>query len=288
MPLSFFALCHQDNAHTIKRLVVSADVQAALEELFTQQEQHFRAEIHGDVEFTGDWKPDDDEVLYVNIPNQTTIWEATIQNAPLAVPALDAQNFSTEGVKAIFTGRVTHDDTVVLIQKFTPQQLLSRKFALILSDDTLTELTEPAFTLDNKIVGLIEGGRLKFKSYHNIRMIFDLSNLYRAATDADIDNFAAHACLNIADMDAFKVEADQTARKLIHAIQRGAILDQHTAHEIQQRAATVGLEVTIQQGMVQMPAERADIKRLLRFLHDDIYEAPLSLQRYVTNSKKPE
>lgn len=288
MPQTFFALCKPNDVPTVRRLAIDAGVQNTLEELFTDQEANFRAGIENEVEFTGDWKPDEDEALYVTIPNQTTILEQAIQNAPLAVPVLDAANFTQEGVKAIFTGYVNDGQTVVAIQKFTPQQILGRKFALIFTNNVLNELTDPTFTLDNKLVGLIEGGNLKFKSYHNIRMIFDLSDLYRAATDDDIDHFAAHACLEVADLDALKGEVDQTARKLIHAIQKNGVLDLHTANEIQRRAGTVGLDIIIQNGRVLMPEERAEIKRLLRFLHDDIYEAPLSHQRYVTNSKKPD
>lgn len=288
MAQTFFALCKLGNALTVKRLVVDAAVQNTLEHLFVTQEQNFRSDIQDEVEFTGDWKPDEDEALFVSIPNQTTILEQAIQNNPLAVQVLDTANFSQEGVKAIFAGRVDDGLIVVTIQKFTPQQLLGRKLALIFSNNVLNELTDPTFTLDNKLVGLIEEGNLKFKSYFNIRMIFDLSDLYRAATDDDIDEFAGNACLEVTDLNIFKDEADQTIRKLIHAIQKNEILDQHTAREIQRRAGTVGLVVDIQNGMVQMPADRAEIKRLLRFLHDDIYEAPLSHQRYVSNSKKPE
>ena len=288
MPLSFFAFCLLDGEPMVKRLSVHREVQDGLEELFDVQERMFRDGIQDSVEFTGDWKPDEDEFLFVNIPDQIRLWEETITGAPLAVPTLDAENFAEEGVKALFTGRIVDGQPVVLIQKFTPQQLLSRKFALILSNNTLNELTDPAFTLDNKLVAIIEGGRLNFKSYHNIRMIFDLSALYRAATDGDIEEFASHDCLDIPDMDGFKMAADQTARKLVHAIQRDAVLDQHTAEDIQRRAQTVGLVINVHDGRVQIPADRAEIKRILRFLHDDIYEAPLSQLRYVTNSKKPE
>jgi hypothetical protein len=35
-----------------------------------------------------------------------------------------------------------------------------------------------------------------------------------------------------------------------------------------------------------MPTERAEIKKLLRFLDDGLYQAPLTGTRYITNSKR--
>jgi len=287
MARTFFTLCKTGNDISVKRLDINANVQRPLEQMFSVQEDEFRAEIHDEVEFTGDWTPDDDEALYVNIPDQVALLEQAVTGNPLAIDTLDAANFQQEGVKAIFTGFVNNGQAVVVIQKFSPQQLLGRKFSLILANNVLNKLTSPVFTLDNKLVGLIEGGVLKFKSFHNIRTIFDLSEIYRVATDDDINLFAGHACLEIADLDAFKEEVDQTARKLVHAIQKNGVLDEHTADEVQQRALKIGLDINIQNGMVQMPIGRAEIKRLLRFLHDDIFEAPLSRNVYVSNSKKP-
>ena len=37
---------------------------------------------------------------------------------------------------------------------------------------------------------------------------------------------------------------------------------------------------------IKVPTDRAGLKQLLRFLDDGLYEASLSGQRYVTNSKK--
>jgi hypothetical protein len=37
---------------------------------------------------------------------------------------------------------------------------------------------------------------------------------------------------------------------------------------------------------IEVPEERAGLKQLLRFLDDGLYEAPLSGERYVTNSKQ--
>lgn len=151
---------------------------------------------------------------------------------------------------------------------------------------TFNQLTSPALTLNPKIDCVIKGQKLLFKSFHNIRGIFDMNDLYRSATDEDIDHFSQHACLTISDIVSFKAEVDQTCRKLLHAIHINGILDDHTADEIRNRAALIDLDVVIEDGKLVMPLTKSEIKLWLRFLHDDVYEAPLSRRRYVTNSKK--
>lgn len=283
---SFFALCNLNGESQIKRIVVNSDVQTKLNDMFSLQESDFRYAIQEEVEFTGDWKPEEDEALYVSIPDQTNILEQAIQNNSLSFPTLNPENLSQEGVKAIFTGRISNGNCVVAIQGFSSRQLLEHKFSLVFKNNVLNELTSPVFTLDSKLVGLIENCHLKFKSYSNIRQIFDLTDLYRAATDEDIDGFVAHSVLEIEDLEAFKNEMDQTSRKLVHALQKNNTLDQYSAGEINQRAQSVDVSIHMQNGKILLPSNRADIKLLLRFLHDDIYEAPLSGHKYVTNSKK--
>tara|TARA_R100000455_G_C6271519_1_gene127786 strand:+ start:984 stop:1871 length:888 start_codon:yes stop_codon:yes gene_type:complete len=282
---TFFVLCRIDSEIAVKRLSVDAAVQVLLGQMFETQELEFLENTEDLIEFDGGWKPDEGEALTVSIPLQTDLLINAVLN-PLACDILQIEGFSEENVRAIFSGRIENGNAVVAIQKFSSQQILEHKITLFQNNNVLNRLTSPAFTLDNKLVGLLQGQTLIFKSFHNIRMIFDLSDLYRAATDQDIDAFAAHHCLTISNIAEFKTEVDQVSRKLIHAIQRNGVLDDHTAQEILRRAELVGIDVNITEGRVVMPSEKAAIKRILRFLHDDIYEAPLSRQRYVSNSKR--
>src|SRR5690606_38298129 len=161
-----------------------------------------------------------------------------------AYDILNMQEFLNAGIKAIFSGRVENGNVVVSIQKFSSQQILQhRRLTLILGGEVLNQLTSPAFTLDNKLVGVIRDQTLIFKSFFNIRTIFDLSAIYSAATDNDIDDFAGHKCLDVADVEALKNEVDQVSRKLIHGIRKLNILDNHDAAVIQAEAWTVGIDV---------------------------------------------
>jgi hypothetical protein len=157
----------------------------------------------------------------------------------------------------------------------------------MLDGNTFKELTEPAFTLDNYLAAIIEDGKLKFKSFHNIKRLFQLTQFYQEASDQEIDTFCGHASLHVADAVAFKAVADQAIRKMVHAITKANVLNQYSAQDIVHSAASLGLQITMQDGALVVPSEKRDIKTLFRFLDDGIYSAPLTKVRYMTNSKRP-
>jgi hypothetical protein len=265
---------------------MSNPVQQSIETLFGDQEHNFRANRPNEVTFDGDWNPDDDELLTLDVmPEADILIQAASVNA-LALPVIDTANFETEGIKAIFTKVGNAGALKLRVQRFTVQQLLNRKRALLLQQNNFRELAETAFTLGTSLTCIIEDGLIKFDSYHNLRAVFDLTEFFAVATDADIDNLAAHASLNIDDINVFKDDANQTIRKLVHKVLSSGVLDQHTPQDIQQRASNTGLAITLNNGAIEMPQDKTLARQFLRFLDDSLYEAPLSGQRYMTNSKR--
>jgi len=180
---NLYAACRQNGALLAKRVRLTQAVQNKLEGLFQGQEQAFLEDVIDEVPFTGSWKPDDDEILTMDVPADAGSITAAAAANPVALPDIDNQNFTSENIRALFTVRDTAAGPRILLQNFSAQQLLSRRFAFLLEGNSFKELTEPAFTLDNKLVAIIEDGKIKFKNFHNLKRIFDLAEFYKAATD---------------------------------------------------------------------------------------------------------
>jgi len=283
--MNLLALC-RGNGLEVKRIPVTNPLQTELQTLFQRQEIDFRQNRPNEVAFNGEWNPDDDEMLTIANTAETNVMIQASQQNVVALPTIDTANFEGENICALFMSFGTGANHRLLVQRFTAQQRLSRRLALLLEQQTFRELSEPAFTVGTKLTCIVEGGQMKFLSYSNLRMIFDLSQLYQAATDQDIDDFSAHASVNFDDLDAFKTTANQTVRKLIHKVHSTGVLDNHTPLVIQTRAQATGLNIVIANGAIQVPQDPALAKRFLRFLDDGLYEAPLSGLRYVANSKR--
>lgn len=288
MPQNLFAACRNNNGQLIaKRVRLDATVQQAIEAIFSSQERAFRQGVTNEVPFDGSWTPDEDEFLTIDIPTEAQIFVDAINTNAMAIADINTAAFAGEGIKALFTGVSTNGTTKVLVQSFTSQQVLERRFALLQQGNAFRRLTEPAFTLDGSLSCIVEEGKIKFKSQHKLRSIINMLDIYRAATDQEVQAFAGHASLHVADVAAFVNLTNQVSRKLIHAITNNGALDTYTPADIQAAARLTNLAINIQNGRIVMPTAHKDIKALLQFLNECRYSGPLSGQAFVTNSQRP-
>ena len=288
MPQNLFAACRTHDGRLIaKRVRLDANVQQAVEAVFAEQEAAFRQGVTDEVPFDGSWTPNEDEFLTIDVPAEAQIFADTINANAMAVDDIDTAAFAAEGIKALFTGIPVNGATKVLVQRFTSQQVLERRFALLQQGNAFRRLSEPAFTLDNSLACIIEDGTVKFKSQHKLRSIINMLEIYREATEQEVQTFAAHASLEVTDAVGFVNVTNQVSRKLIHAIVNNGTLDNYTPAQIQAAAQQTNLAIDVQNGRIVMPTTHADIKALLQFLNESRYSGPLSGQAFVTNSQRP-
>ncbi len=284
--MNLLALCRDINGITIKRIPLDGALQNPVTQIFQDQETQFRQDRPNEVPFDGDWNPDEDEILVLDSTAEADAMVAAASGNILALPTITAANFNTEYIRALFVGIQAGANLRLLVQRFTSAQILSRRLAFLGHNNQFNRLTDPAFSLATSLTCVIEGGQIKFESYHKLRTVLDVTEFFAEATDDDIDLFAAHASIVIADVVALKELATQTERKLIHKIASNGILDNYAALDIQTRAGQAGVVVNIANGQIVFPTDKQEVRRFLRFLDDSLYEAPLSGQRYVTNSKR--
>ncbi|EJO9912890.1 TPA: DUF4868 domain-containing protein [Vibrio parahaemolyticus] len=288
---NFFAFIKDDNGNTqVKRIRVQGQLQGELITLFNDQFNSFNHNIDTEVPFNGDWKPDANELLVLaDVTEAQEMIDAINANAS-SFNDLQLSNFNSEPIKAIFTGFVQNNETTVLVQKFSSRQALSLSQIPIIkmqTGNTFVKATEDIFTVDNKLVAVIVGNNTKFKSFHNARMVFNLTNFYQEATDTDLNLICQHPLLEVSNTNSFVAEADSQVRKMVHTISSTALLDNYSVSDIQ--AAAQGfpnVPITFNQGKLVLPNNKRDLKEVLHFLLEDIYKGPLSGSNYLTNSKR--
>lgn len=284
-----YAICRDLNGVlTVKHVQLTVALQGQLDGVFTAQKMAFMAGVNNEIDFTGDWKPDDDEVLILrNAPEVALLFTAANQNA-VALPVLDVRNFQNEGVKGIFTAIGQGANTELAIQLFSSQQLLSNKFTILHDGNVFRRITEPAFALGTNLVALAnQAGELRFKSYPMVRRIFDLNPFFRAATDVELTTFCVHGSLSVADANAFMGNADEGIRKHVLAVTKTGVLDNHSVANLQAQAARIGFPIVVNGGMIEVPMDRRNAKQFLSFLLNKVYQGPISQQLFITNSNRP-
>ena len=197
---NLFAACRIDDELRVKHVRLSRSVQRDVERIFEDQEVDFREGVTDEVNFDGDWKPERNEFLTIDIPQEAQIFVDAISSNAVSIPSISTEEFAQEGIKALFTGSSNNGSTKVLIQQFSSRQVLSNKFTLVSQGNEFQRLVDQAFTLDTSLTCILEEGKLKFKSFHKMRSIINLSNFYKEATEAEIRSFAKHPTFKVADV----------------------------------------------------------------------------------------
>jgi hypothetical protein len=286
VPVNLLAICRTENGSTLKHVRVTAEVQNQLEGIFIQQEQEFLDGITQEIVFDGGWTPEANELLYADLtPEAVGIQELAFGNVT-ALDVVDAQNFRQEGIKALVVPVTLNGNKRLLLQSFTAMQLLDQRFNLFLDGDTFSRLNNPGFTIGTSLSGIVSNNRIKFRQYQKIKRIFDLANLYKEATDAQLDEFCTSARLQVTDSESFKSFSDQRMRKLVNAISQNQTLETYTAQQIALAAIQTGFSVNVEHDKIVMPNIKTDAKALLHFLDDGLYRSSLTQEMFITNSKR--
>lgn len=288
---NFFALIKEENGNCeIRRIRVNQPLQIELTQIFENQRDIFEMNVVNEIVFNGDWKPDDNEVLTIDdLPEARLMKDAINANAS-SFSDLNIAQFSNKPIRAIFTGRTVNGETEVYVQKFSSRQALSLSQLPIIrmqTGNTFIKTTDDTFTIDSKLVAIIEDNKTKFKSFHNARMVFDLSTHYKEATDDDLSQMIQHSSLEVSDQDSFIDEADAQVRKMVHSIERSGVLNNYTVHQISSAAANFpSVPLSVNNGKIALPSDKKQLKEILHFLLEDIYKGALSGSDYLTNSKR--
>ena len=284
--MNLFALTKIPGAR-ILRFPLTADLQAQLQILFEGQLHAFEADVVETVSFDGRYSPEEGELLTIDEFQDVDGLTEAAEN-PLNVEAFDPDEHSLEMVKALFVGVQREGRTAILIQYFERRRLIATKgLAMFFSGNTFHRMSDSGLTLDTRLLAVLENGSLRFQSFHFLSRVFDLSDFYREATNDEVEAFATHEKMTVANLDGFLASAGPLVRKKISLISQSGVLERHTTAQLVAFAQIFNVAVNVDnENRIVLPANKAELRRLLRFLDEDYYESPLSQTRFVSNSKR--
>jgi len=117
-----------------------------------------------------------------------------------------------------------------------------------------------------------------------------MSEYYREATDADINEFAQLECISVDNQQLLVSMADTAVRRKVSLIQQSQILERVEIADIRTVAMefNIPLATVVSEGVekIRLPNNKADLKKILRFLDEDYYKSPLSNTQFLSNSKR--
>lgn len=287
--MNLFALTNISETR-ILRIPVTNELQVELSQFFYKQEKEFLTEISDEIKFDGKYRPDDNELLVIEDFDPIDNLAHSIQN-PLSYAELTASEHAIDFIRGIYTGYVCDNDVRILIQVFDRRRVISPKgFSIFHTNSTFKKFDGSGFTLDNKLTAIMHGKKLKFSSFHFVRQIFDMSAYYLEATNQDITDFSKLPSVQIEDQDAFIDACDTWVRRKIGTIMQSGVLDTSTPQQISLSAKHFSIDIKTNgpenAEKIVFPTDRAELKKLLRFLDEDYYQSPLTSNKYLSNSKR--
>ena len=287
MHRNLFAACRNGDGLVTKRVPLNAQLQEDIADMFDDQEARFLKGVTEEVPFEGSWKPDADQLMFIDVPPEASALIDVVRSSPVSVPTIATDRFAEEGIKALFCGKPSGAPESVLVQQFTRRQMLEHRRAVLFSGNAFRRISEAAFVMPSSLACVLQGGRIKFRSWSNLRSIFNLTDIYRAATDKEVEEFGQHQAIKVDNMDHLITDSDQQMRKMINQVLSEGTLDNYPASRIQQAAAQTRLDIELDDGRIVWPPDRREQKALLQFLVDSRFAGALSGTIYVTNSRRP-
>jgi len=276
----------------VRRIPLTATLKQELDEMLMLQLSVFLGEKQS-IPFTGSYNVDHGEIFTIAEYSLPEVIGEFIAN-PLTCPVLRLNN-ETHKIKALYSGVWSDQNKKINFQVFDAGKLLKTGFTLIGSGDTYKKLEEPGLILQDKLTAHYDNDTLYFSSYHNTKRFLDLADYYQEATDADLDTFAGSDLFSLEDETSFKANADSIVRKKIALLQKNHVLKDLQVSEIQSVADNFNLELPEEhhirialdeEGKIVIPADKKQLKELVRFLDEDYVTAPLTKRKCLTNSKQ--
>ncbi|GEM_PF-118562 len=282
--MNLFALVKEHNQTVIKRIPLSQDIQVAISNFYSDgiNDLILDKEL---IEFNGNFKPDGDQVFYIdNYPLDAEIVNSI--NNPLAYDILNVENFEGN-IFAVYTNLVLDGTSYYLFQHFDTRKIISnRGISLFYSQDTYTNIDRRGISISGNLTAVFTNNQLFFNSYFNTKKIFNLSNYYQEATADDINAFKANALFSIENNDDFDLHLNSTIRKKIKSIQLSGVLNGINVQNIIALAVDFGINLTSDENnRLNIPNDKNAIRDLLRFLDEDYFITPITSTRCMTNSK---
>lgn len=276
---NFYALLKDD---AVKKITLNRKVSSEIKNIFITASTDFKPANIEEIEFDGNYRVDPDEILFVNFALPDLLTTAILN--PISAQVL---NLEKDEIQALFWVEQKEDKSnLIYFQNFDTRKVLKNKHILTYSINTYTKLEASAFVVDETISAIFDDKKLFFKSYTNANKIFSLTEFYRAATDADIDNFSKDKSIEI-DVQWFKDNSNSTIRKQITLIQKSKVLHNIDVFKIKKGAADFELDIKLRRGKLSFPNDVKVCKDILAYLNENLYVGLITGTKLRTNSHRP-
>lgn len=270
------------------RIPLHQALQDALSQSWQDQYDAFVADVD-EIDFNAGYQPEEHERF--RLPDfALPDWLAN-ENSQ-TVPDLDAITDNENLVDAIRgivgVARNDRNEELMLFQNFSKAHVIRPGRFLFLQNNTYETTQRPGLTLDGKLsaVYLPADNKLLFHNFRTVNTFLPLADFYEEASEQEIRGVLNHDRLTPEDPDALATGANQWFRKRFAMLRDSGILDRFTAQQIANHSEGFEVDIHLDGDQIVFPSDRAQAKRLLQFLNEEIFRGAITETLYETNSKR--
>ena len=184
--------------------------------------------------------------------------------------------------------RNAQGEEVALFQNFTRSRVIRPGGFLFLDGNTYKSAERRGLTLDVALSAVYQPTerKLLFHNFRTVNTFLPLADFYQEASEQEIREVLDHPLLAAEDPDAAVGNANQWFRKRFAMLKDSGILDEYSAAAIQSRSDGHNVSIKVSNSKIVFPADKAEAKRVLQFLNEELYRGPITETLYETNSKR--
>lgn len=243
-----------------------------------------------EIEFNAAYKPEENERFSItgfNLPD----YLETNREGLNTLTNFQANEESLQSLHGLIAYATKDGQEVVLFQRFTRSHVINPGRFFFIEQGTFRSALSSCLTLGKKLdaVYFPTHQKLLFANFRNANSILGLAEYYQEASEEDIRDILSNNRLATENVDRFAVNAPQWFRVRFAMLRDSAVLENHTPSEIRTFAhgyLDIRLEGSGSSEQIVFPSDRAEAKRLLQFLNEELYKGPITEKLYETNSKK--
>jgi hypothetical protein len=211
------------------------------------------------------------------------------------------RNLEPIDVNGDYAGRITavvgfcRDENgaeVILFQNFTKSHVIGPGKFIFLKNGTFTTTENLGLTLNNHLdaVYFLAERKLLFKNFRFTNTFLPLIGYYQDATEQEIKEILAHPSLFAENSVALAKGANQWFSKRFAMLRDSGILDNYTVQQIVDHSQGYDVDIHVVDGedveQIVFPEDKAEAKRLLQFLNEELFRGAITERLFETNSKR--
>lgn len=286
--MDFFAIVG-GHPRAVYRLELHQELQNQLDVTFNEHAEQLWSPDLTVVPFEREnFHPDESEILEIRPFDLPEFIYDPLQNV-VGCPTLPLDDETLSRVYCVFA--YDSGGERLIFQVITRSQRLSRSnLNLILQNNVFTRLGNPGLILSGACHAVYRDSALRFRSMWWLKQIIDISDYYRAATEADVDKFAQIPAVKVENLDSLKQKSGQWVRTRLAYILDSGVLEHFTPMQLSQKAAEFGVQLACvnEDGNEKLviPEAPKSLRAALKFLEEEYYEGPITGAAYEANSKR--